>query len=168
MILLAISLVAFGSSCNWQNRAILDRWETRNSALAIRVTQYQEKHFPLSKFRYVFEGKSENSDGWIQIMTTSANDDVPIPRDQIRFISNQAAYIFMSDKYAITTNGGLSWFVWRTEDGQRQMKYPGQFFIKDVSLKEDGQGTLVLASRSSDTAASTLQTSDFGHSWKAQ
>lgn len=101
-------------------------------------------------------------------MTTSTDDDVPIPRDQIRFISNQAAYIFMSDKYAITTNGGLSWFVWRTEDGLTQMKYPGQFFIKDVSLKEDGQGTLVLASRSSDTAAPALQTSDFGHSWKAK
>jgi hypothetical protein len=27
MILLAISLVAFGSSCNWQDHAILDRWE---------------------------------------------------------------------------------------------------------------------------------------------
>ena len=168
MILFAMCLVAFVFGCNSQDNVVLDRWETSKRPLAIRVTEYQEKHFPLSKFRYVFEGKSQNSDQWTVIMTNITDDDVPIPRDQVRFISNQAAYMFMSDKYAVTTNGGLSWFIWKAEDGLSQMKYPGQFFIKEATVNEDGRGALVLVSHASHTPAVQFRTGDFGHSWKAE
>ncbi len=166
MMLFAIFLVVFGYACNSQDNVTLDRWETSNSALAIRVTEYEEKHFPLSKFRYVFEGKSAKAGEWTEIMSTINDDDVPIPRDQIRFINNQAAYIFMSDKYAITTNGGTTWFIWRAKDGLSKMEYPGQFLIKEVTVNEDGQGILILAASVSDTPRAQFQTDDFGHSWK--
>ena len=165
MILLVICLVAFGYACNSQDSVILERWETSNHPLAIRVTEYQEKHFPLSKFRYVFEAKSPGSGEWREIMTTRTDDDIQIPREQVRFINDQAAYVFMVNKYAITTNVGNSWSTWTVDSQITNGKYPGQFLIKEALVNLDGSGTLILVSRSADGQNMQFQTDDFGHSW---
>lgn len=160
------TLFAFG--CTPQERPILDRWQTGNPVFEIRVTEYEEKHFPLSKFRYVFETNRRGSTDWREIMTARRNDDVPIPRDQVRFLSDQVAYVFMSDKYAVTTNGGDSWSVWEANQATASLQYPSQSFIKAVKLDLDGSGNLQLAMRSGDKQVKQFRTEDFGHSWKSE
>jgi hypothetical protein len=156
------------TGCHLQERPVIDRWQTSNSAVEIRITESEEKHFPLSKFCYVFEANRPKSAEWHKIMTECTDDDIPIPRDQVRFLSDQTAYIFMVYKYAITTNGGDSWFVWEANEAITNSKYPGQWFIKEVHVSSDGTGTLLLASRSEDNRTIQLLTNDFGHSWKSK
>ena len=166
IFVIGICLVAvFAHGCHSQDKPILDRWETNPPAFTLRVTEFQETHFPLSKFRYVFEAKPNGSDKWREIMTAITDDDVPIPREQVRFISDRAAYVFMTDKYAITTNGGHSWFIWNANDSIRNPQYPGQFFIKEVLVNPDGSGTLIVASRSADKQTMQFRTEDFRHMW---
>lgn len=143
----------------------MDRWETNGAGFSIRVTEYQEKHFPLSKFSFVFEAKAQGSSEWHEIMRTREDEDVPIPREQVRLISDRAAYVFMTDKYAITTNSGDSWSIWKADDGITSLKYPGEFFIKEVLVNPDGSGALVLASSSAARQTVQFRTNDFGHSW---
>lgn len=95
----------------------------------------------------------------------TTDDDTTIPRNQVRVVSEEAAYIFMEDKYAVTTNGGASWHVWNVKDGVSKIEYPGQFFITEVAVNPDGTGTLTVVPRSSDRQALKLKTEDFGHSW---
>ena len=158
------ALVTLG--CTSQEKSILDRWQTSNAVFEIRVTEYEEKHFPLSKFHYVFQANRRGSTEWREIMTARTDDDLPIPREQIRFLNDQTAYVFMADKYAITTNGGNSWSVWEANKATANLEYPGQSFIKDVNLKPDGGGTLVLVLHSTNKQVKQLRTDDFGHSWK--
>lgn len=159
-------LVAHG--CATQERRLMDRWETNGAMFSIRVTEYQEKHFPLSKFYFVFEAKAKGSSEWHEIMSTRTDEDIPIPREQVRFISDRAGYVFMTDKYAITTNSGDSWSIWKADDGITSLKYPGEFFIREVLVNPDGSGALVLASSSANRPAVQFRTNDFGYSWTAK
>jgi hypothetical protein len=118
--------------CHLQDRPIIDRWQTSNNAVEIRVTEYEEKRFPLSKFCYVFEASQRKSAESREIMTECTDDAIPIPRDQVRLLSEQTAYLFMVYKYAITTNGGDSWFVWEADEATNNSENPGQWFIKEV------------------------------------
>ena len=157
------ALLAFG--CTSQEKPILDRWQTGNAVFEIRVTEYEEKHFPLSKFRYAFEANRRGSTDWREIMTARTDDDIPIPREQVRFLGDRAAYVFMTSKYAITTNGGDSWSVWEANEATVNLQYPGQAFIKEVNVKPDGSGALLLALLSGEKQVRQFRTEDFGHSW---
>src|SRR5688572_13344895 len=96
MTLVTICLIALiSSTCQSEHKVVVDRWQTDGQAFSIRVTELQEKHFPLSKFAYVFEVKVRDSSEWREIMTTRTDDDVPIPRDQVRFIGDRIAHVFM-------------------------------------------------------------------------
>jgi hypothetical protein len=158
------ALLAFG--CSPQEKPVLDRWQTGNAVFEIRVTEYEEKHFPLSKFCYVFEANRRGSTDWREILTVRTDDDIEIPRKQVRFLNDRAAYVFMTNKYAITTNGGDSWSVWEADKATANVNYPGQAFIEDVNVNLDGSGTLVLVLHLNPKQVKKLHTEDFGHSWK--
>jgi len=166
MIFRACGIAILVLGCMSQEKSILDRWQTGNAVFEIRITEYEEKRLVLSKFRYVFEANRSGSNDWREIMTAITNDDIPIPREQVRFLDDRTAYMFMTDKYAITTNGGDSWSVWEAKKATDSLQYPGQPFIKDVNLKPDGSGTLILVLYSAEKQVKHLQTEDFGHSWK--
>jgi hypothetical protein len=169
ILIISICLVVlFGPGCQSQDRPILDHWETNAPAFALRITEYQEKQFPLSKFSYVFEARPTGSDKWNEIMTAITDDDVPIPREQVRFVSDRVAFLFMTDKYAITTNGGHSWSIWKANEQISNLGYSGQFFIKEVFVNPEGSGTLDAASRSANKKDVQFRTEDFGHSWVAK
>ena len=160
-------VVLFGAACHSQDKKILDRWETKAPAFALRITEFQESRFAVSKFRYVFEGKPNGSDEWREIISVIADDDTPIPREQVRFLGNQAAYVFMTDQFAITTDGGHSWSVWKANDRIGTVQYPRQFIIKEVLVNPDGTGKLTVVSRSADRQTMKFQTENFGQSWVA-
>ncbi len=169
MTFIAICVTAlFAFGCTSQENSILDRWQTSNAVFEIRVTEYEEKHFPLSKFRYVFEASRRGSPGWREFMTARTDNDMPIPSKQVRFLSDRAAYLFMMDKYAITTNGGDSWSVWEANQATPNLQYPGQSFIKDVKVEPDGSGILQLAFQLGEEKVKQFRTEDFGHSWKSE
>ncbi len=164
-IFVSICLVALiAQGCHSQVKTI-DRWETKGPSFTLRVTELQESRFPLSKFRYVFEAKPDGSDKWSEIMSAITDDEVPIPREQVRFINNHVAYAFMTGQYAVTTDEGQTWSVWKADDRIGNVQYPGQFIIKEVLLNPDGTGTLSVTSSSADGQTRQFRTEDFGRSW---
>ena len=162
-ILLAALLVP---ACESQNRSMLGRSEINAPTFVIRITEFEEKRFPLSKFCYVFEAKPGGAAEWIPVMSALTDDSIPVSREHVSVLNDQAAYLFMEDKYAVTTNGGFSWHVWSVDDGISDVDYRGQFFISEVNVNPDGTGTLMAIPRSSDRQAVQLKTVDFGHSWR--
>jgi hypothetical protein len=165
--ILFVCMITFGNyGCRSQKQPIIDNWQTSNSTFTIRVRESQEKQFPLTKFCYTFESSSDDSSDWHQVIKSCTNDDIAIPRDWIQFVSDQTAYIFMMDKYAVTTNGGNSWFVWEANQAKINTERPGSWFIKEVRVISDGSGTLVLTSRADSQLTKELHTEDFGYSWR--
>jgi hypothetical protein len=165
MICITICLIALiGSTCQSEDKKVVNRWQTDGQAFTIRVTELQDRHFPLSKFTYVFEAKVSDSSEWHEIMAVQADDDIPIPQHQVRFVDDRIAHVFMIDTFAITTNAGRSWSSWKVND-HAQPEYPSEFLIKEVVVNPNGSGTLVAVSRSSSARVIRFQTEDFGHSW---
>lgn len=111
----------------------------------------------------MFQAAPEGSKDWREIMSLRQDDPVPIPRNQIRFVNDQIGYIFMVYNYAITTDGGATWFVWNiVEDlpGWHQNRVA----IEEVQIAPDGKGVMMLTSFSKQKAPN-LYTEDYGRNW---
>ena len=93
-------------------------------------------------------------------MTVRHDDPVKIPREQVRFISDQVGYVFMLYHYGVTVDGGVTWFVWYAPKDLPNWRQTRPT-IDNIRLLPDGTGTMALRS-STDQPAPELHTSDFG------
>ena len=71
-------------------------FEVSNQSLKIRATAFQEQDaVVVAGANYIFESAAAGSDVWTPIMAFRHDDAVKIPRDQVRFVSDNVAYVFM-------------------------------------------------------------------------
>ena len=146
---------------------VIRAWETANKTFKIRVNEYDEQRsIVLPHYYYRFEGAGIESNGWQEIMTVRTDEDIEIPKDQVRFVNDRVGYLFMLGKYAVTTDSGNSWQVWDSDQSAPNHRYPNERFIKEVNVNSDGNGTIQLASRSDPKDTIELRTNDYGVSWK--
>ena len=101
-------------------------------------------------------------------MTVRQNDERPIPRQQLRFVSEVIAYVFMNSKFAVTTDRGATWFVW---DATHELSdwHQSYLYVQEVSIDTTGVGTLTLLPFSeSKVGVPVLHTKDYGRQWSAK
>lgn len=171
MIVLAAVLVLiysyFFGGCPQRGKAF-DQWQTTSGPFRIRVTAYEEegRSFSASRPFYVFETDSLGREDWREIMTIQDESRPQIPREQVRFVNDQIAYVFMSSKCAVTTDEGKTWFIW---DGGKTLPksllyaYRG---IKQVSIATNGNGTMQLErAPQAQGEWPDLRTTDYGYHW---
>jgi hypothetical protein len=172
---LAVSLVVtIGVVSAWglhsqskRSKRINDHWETSNGRFSIRVTAYAEDNggFVAGAY-YVFESARMRSNDWREIMTFRHDDPVPIPREQIRFVSDQVSYLFMGWKYAVTTDGGVTWSVWTADRDLPNWECCNYALIRDVTIEKDGKGFMQLKpSQDRRGEVPELRTQDYGRHW---
>jgi hypothetical protein len=173
-ILIAVLLISsFLSSCNRrpetpQRGKTIETWETSGKTFKIRVTEYDEKNpILLTNFHFVFEAASLSSNEWHEIMEDHVDDDMPIPRDKVRFLNDQTAYVFLNSVFAATVDSGHTWKVWDAKKNVPDWQCCNQAFIKDVSITADGKGRMTLGPRFNDIKVKELHTKDYGITWTA-
>jgi len=133
-----------------------------NDNFRIRVQMFPEEGagFVLGGY-YVFQSADMDSDKWADIVTYKQDDPDPIPCDQIRFLGDKAAYVFMGQMFAVTSNGGRAWNVWEiAKDPAWRDRSTG---IEDIQLSEGGIGKMTL--RIIGDKRVILRTNDYGHHW---
>ncbi len=145
---------------------MVETWETVRGKFKIRITEYKEKNpVYLTHFFYVFESSNAGSGNWHEIMEVKNDDDVPLPREQIRFVNDEVAYVFMNEKYAVTTDLGRTWTVWEAVP-QSLSKLQSAANIRDVQINIDGTGNMHLSSLFNGQVDSlTIFTQDHGRHW---
>jgi hypothetical protein len=144
---------------------LVERWETSNNTVTIRVSNFRERDpVFLHHFFYVFECAPKGTDRWREVISLRQNDDRPIPRDQVHFLNNEIVYLFMNSKFAVTTDQGTTWFVW---DATNELKdwHQSYLYIQEVRLDVEGNGTLKLLPFPDKVAAPVFSTKDFGRHW---
>ncbi len=110
---------------------------------------------------YVFQSADMDSDNWTDIVTYKQDDPDPIACDRIRFLGDKAAYVFMGQMFAVTSNGGGAWKVWDiAKDPAWQDRSAG---IEGIQLSEGGIGTMTL--RIIGDKRAILHTNDYGYHW---
>ena len=162
-LLIGLALAGFLETRSRMSSQVIDQWDTTDGNIDIRVKAYAEHGWgpaPLGAY-YVFESARHGSNNWQEIMTFRHDDPVPIPRDQIRFVNDTTAFVFMGWMYSVTTNGGNSWTVWSASDVGLEVNYK---LIETVDLKPDGEGLMKL-DICRGNKVHELTTTDFGRHW---
>ena len=165
--LFVIAIVASQSLSSSQTGKILEKWETTNNSFRIRVTSYAEKNGSFAPgAHYVFESSPVLTDEWREIVVVQHDDPVPIPRNQVRFVNERIGYIFMGWTFAVTTNGGSNWSVWRANKDLPDWECCNYKLIEDTAIAPNGSGTMTLSpipGRKGEVPR--LQTRDYGRHW---
>src|SRR5712692_356104 len=146
---------------------IIESWETSNGRIRVRIRQYAQKAFlGLPGYYYTFEvSDKDHADQWREVATIRTDDNVGIPREQVRFINARTAYFFMGQIYAVTLDGGNVWSVW---DGAKDREFDG--FVKDVRIAPEGTGLMTFypIPPNSGKQPPDLFTNDYGQHWKSK
>lgn len=151
-----------------------DRFEAANAGLRIRVTARRvNEAYALPGAEYVVEAAPAESDGFRRVLTLKADQGIPIPRHQIRFVSDQVSYIFLGSHYVVTTDGGRTWSTWISEgalpNDEEWRRYNLSPAIKEVEIRPDGEGTMTLIPFFTERAKGPdLYTKDFGRHWSLE
>jgi hypothetical protein len=148
-------------------------WQGKN-AFEIKAERMPERCilFPVTGgANYIFSSRQGTSENWQQIMTVHRDDPVEIPNESIEILNEKIAYIFMANKYAVTTDRGKTWKIW---DAQKDLidwkrtrdKYPNWASIERIYLRQDGSGEMKLDRfYSKENLIKDLHTKDFGKNW---
>ena len=144
--------------------------EIQGTAFTVRISAFPEEHggfVPGAYYR--FESLPSGGKSWVPAMEFRHDDPVPIPRQDVKFLTPKSAYAFMGWKYTVTTDGGNHWHVWNAEHDLAGWRCCNYRLIKEVELEPNGAGKMFLRpipGRSGE--APELVTSDFGWHWTAQ
>ena len=145
---------------------VMDNWEAHNNGFKVRVIVYEEKDpVTLHRFNYVFQTSPAGANDWREVMDTWMDDDIPIPHDSIRFLSDNVGYISMDEIFAATTDGGRSWSVWDAKKEVPNWQWCNQAFIKEVHIASDGRGEMLLSPGFNQIPVTKFNTKDFGMNW---
>jgi photosystem II stability/assembly factor-like uncharacterized protein len=144
-----------------------ERFETNNGHLRIRVTAYAEENVVfVAGAYYVFESSAMDSSEWRRILIFRHDDPVPIPRNQICFLDDRIAYVFMGFTYAVTLDGGKTWSLWKGDQNLGERGDCRYLNPKQVSVAKDGTGLMVLDPLDQKCGSTRyLYTNDYGQHW---
>ena len=143
---------------------VLQTWETSNESFKLRIRQFNEKVFlGLPGYYYAFEATDQNRpDQWREVASIRTDDDVGMPREQVRFVNPSVAYFFMGQIYVVTVDGGHTWYVW---DVAKHPECDG--FIKAVRVGPDGTGVMTFDPiPNKGRQPPDLFTNDYGQHWQ--
>ena len=148
---------------------IIEAREAETATQRVRIEAREEicGGYCLPGAYYAFLSSARDSSGrWRKIMTFRHDDPVPIPRDNIHFVGDRIAYVFMGWMYAVSTDNGTNWTVWNAQEELPEWECCNYGRVKSVDLAADGTGTMTLKTipdRNGEVPA--LFTTDFGKRW---
>lgn len=169
--------VIVGRACllsNAEQGEIFERYETANAVFKVRVTARRTyAPYALPGAEYVFESAPVDSDDFRGVLTLKADQAIPIPRQQIRFVNDRVGYIFFSSYYVVTTDSGQTWATWYSEsnlpDEKELLKYNISPAIEEVEIRPDGSGKMVLIPFfKKGEKGPNLSTVDYGRHWSIE
>lgn len=164
-------IYCFGGCATSKRGNVIESWETTNGYFKIRVAAYEERLFlrGLPGALYVYSSSLAKEDSWREVMVFRHDDKPPIPRDNVRFVNDQIGYIFMDQRYAVTTDTGKTWSVWDATKNIPDWSWHKYGYIRGVQLSPDGNGLMIMRpnddSSRKDIIDVQFRTDDFGRHW---
>jgi len=168
IILIAVALASCTTLSGPRMGDTVESFETSNKIFRLRVDRHAEVGgfmAVLNGAYYVFRSAPVGSDNWHDIMTFRHDDPNPIPRHQVRFMSERVGFVFMGWMYAVSTDGGATWSVWSADRDLPKWECCNYRLVQDVHLESDGMGTITLNVIPDRGDVPTLHTDDYGRHW---
>jgi hypothetical protein len=96
------------------------------------------------------------------IFSLRLDKTIPIPANQIVFISEKVGYVYMGWLFSATVDGAKSWHQWDAEMEFPDWKCCDPNLIQKVEMTPEGKGTMTLEMSGK---LMLLQTADYGQHW---
>jgi hypothetical protein len=124
--------------------------------------------FGFAGANYIFSARQANSENWYEIMTVHHDDLIEVSNKSVRVVNETTAYVFMGEKYAVTTDGGKKWMILQADKDLLLENFSKYQWISDVSLNEDGSGIMTVKAFDNNERWIELPffTRDFGITWQ--
>jgi hypothetical protein len=133
----------------------------------VRVTSHPDKSLYAAGTFYRFEVLPVGAEHWREVTTFLHDDAIPIPREQMRRVTDQIAYFFIGWTCAVTADGGQTWAVWTAARDLPNWQCCNYRLIRDMTIREDGSGTMLCDTLEGHSGeVPRLETADFGHTWQ--
>ena len=157
---------------NWREEKYnLETQEVTGPTDKITVTAYNTHNVDPPGRYYTFsyhEAKDNDQDGRV-IFNFRQDEAIPPPINQVRFITDDAVYVYMGWMYSVTTDAGKTWRLWDAEKDLPGWKCCDPGLIRDVSISTEGTGIMTLRPDSGQPEKLLyLRTNDFGLHWVVQ
>lgn len=154
------------------DQKIIESWESSNANFKVSVIacELYPNVEPVGTY-YTFSSATRlNGFGNPRIVLTIRQGKVrPIPREQVKLISDQIGYVWMGWIYAVTTDGGATWQKWDAELELPDWQCCDPNLIQDVNIAFDGTGMMTLRpDPAQPEKVLVLHTKDYGQHWKAE
>lgn len=148
-------------------KQIIESWEKEHGPIKTRVRSYRLKDVEPPGTYYSLETPEENPAYWQSVFTIRLDKQIPIPKDQLRIVSDKTAYLFLGWVYAVTIDGGHSWSIWNAEEYFDGCKNCSSVLISDVQINLEGKGEMSLGIAQGEAIdLLILLTEDYGQTWK--
>jgi hypothetical protein len=163
--LVLVAFICAAPSCTGEGD-LRDTWESRSPVVTVRVQKFDEWFFgsaPTSSL-FSFDVQDKRSHKWRPVLKWGVDGDLPIQREQLKFVTDSIVYAFGGAKYVVTTDGGDTWFEW---NGMKALPAPTSLaIVQKASVSKDGAGNMVVwRNTGTSTGLLELGTTDFGVHW---
>lgn len=148
---------------------IVQTWESSEKPFKVKIDMHIERggFMPAATAGayYVFYSNSARSSDWREVMTFRHDDPIPIPDNQVRYVTDEVAYFFIGPFFAITQDSGESWRTLNAYKNIQNIQCCYYGVIDDIQLQPDGTGMLRLDPKAV-SGITELKTQDFGLHWE--
>ena len=159
---IAFCTILVADGCARRGEHVLETWEATHDTIKVRVRKFDEKaSWFLANSYFTLEAADKGSAEWHEVLAWQTDDNIPIQRQQVQFVSDQVVYAFANLKYAVTMDAGHTWSIW---DARRNVTPFRIISIKEVRVSSDGSGTMVATSHGPPDLVQ-LSTADYGVHW---
>jgi hypothetical protein len=165
ILLMMILILLLGCEPSFKREDILSTEEKENSTLSVKITAFRERRDfgqVLAGAYYVFEVKNREEQGWRKFMTIKYDDPIPIDKNSIVLINERIGYVFMIEKFAVTTDAGFTWSIWDISKVP-SLKDDLSCRIQSVRIVENGTGSMNIKC---NAVEKRLSTNDYGITWQ--
>ena len=129
---------------------VSEQWQASNGTFMIRVQNYRS--VPYFKTSYlVFQSAAVGSASWREVAAYPYDGfelTIPMPSDRVHFVGSDIGYFSLDSVFAVTTDRGLNWTVWRPGAWRRPEEGGDAYFqpwgLEEVIINSDGSGSAKL------------------------
>lgn len=155
---LFVLVISFSCKYFTPKKELISFIDKQNGICTVRISVYDPQAFGLGWKEYTVESSIDGN--WQEVMQVKHDDLIHFDKEHIVFINPKRIFVFLSDRYAVTADGGRTWRAFQIDNE----KY---IFCMIISVKFDNDGRGSMNLECPDNTHERLFTFNFGVDWKS-
>lgn len=163
-VVLFVLLISFSCKYFTPKKELISFIDKQNGICTVRISVYDPKGFGPGWKDYTVESSIDGN--WQEVMQVKHDDLIPFDKEHIVFIDPKRIFVFLSDRYAVTSDRGKTWRAFQIDHEEYMVDHEEYKVCSIASVKFDNDGKGSMNLKCSDNTHKRLFTFNFGVDWK--